>query len=1100
MATRDAELSIDELEQIESVCVEFEAFCQQDLRQASPADFLQRVEGQDAQGCLLVELILLKADYQLREGDWPDRAEYLNTLPSWADKIETAFSRIVGRVQNQETAPSLGPRYQVRELLGAGGMGRVYRAYDQKLNRDVAVKVLRERRGSLGARFENEIRLVASLVHPNVVSLFDFASHRGVDFAVMELIKGETLRSRLKRAQGKSIPPTLVVEWGLGVARALRAAHRLNVIHRDIKPENVMITGDGDVKVLDFGLALRELSPAEQRLTSESATVGTIPYMSPEQATGSEVSRASDVFSLGTTLIELLTGLNPFTGATTAETFRNIMERPLSGLCQPSSTPSGVWNLLERMVCKDAASRPSANEVVELLSGTRESSGGLLSESASPSGITVQSLESPTNLPRRIKELVGRDAQLEQIDARLQHTPLTTIVGAGGAGKTALAYRAARNALRAFSGGVWVCELASLQPGGDVTQSLVAALDNTEGAVAGIDEVVKRLQDQRTLVLMDNCEHVVEETARLASELLARLPLLSILATSRRPLGIEEERVLFLGGLDCERHDSDAAKLFVRCCEVRAGYHYSTDDDAAIAAIVGRLEGLPLLLELAAPKLKAMSLAELLNSLEDQLATLQNPRSAIDRQATVGQAIEWSFGLLQPEQQTRLISLSAFRASFTLEAAETLASTPNAQVWLSDLIDQSLVTRLRSSGPSRYRLLEPIRQFCDSRLDADTREALARRHASYVLEQMRAIGVKAHGPNEIEATRELNHSWADLRAATAWGRRHGSVEVAVESITHLGWMILLHSRVEAFRWLEQAESVMPDLFGNRTQAIATIGLGHWLTGDQEAAQRYADRSNEIRENAYAMLVAYSVSYVAKRFEDAVEQFRRARALAENDDEKHFQMFLSLPLDCLPLAIANPADPEVDDLLEAGRTRMLDLKWPSGLVWHTLLMAMVAGFRGEGPREKALLEQTIDRAEECGCLWLQSFAVILLEGNHGIGTHTEKLVQHLRQLEALVKGEMAAHYAVCLRSLVLAMIECDLDELAAKCVPVTNEAVGGGSNNEHHPQFPDAITELEKRLGSARFAALEAIGKTMTVGDVVACCRTATEQLTEVHGS
>jgi len=235
-----------------------------------------------------------------------------------------------------------------------------------------------------------------------------------------------------------------------------------------------MLTGDGDVRVVEFGWALREFSPTEERLASESATVGTSPYMSAEQATGSEVSRASDVFSLGTTLIELLTSLNPFAGATTAETLRNITERPLSGFCERSSAPSGVWNLLERMVGKDAASRPSANEVVELLSGTRESesSGGLLSESASPSGIAVQSLGSPTNLPLRVKELVGRDAQLEQLDELLRSTPLTTVVGAGGAGKTALAYRAARNALYTFPGGVWVCELASLQPGGDVTQSL----------------------------------------------------------------------------------------------------------------------------------------------------------------------------------------------------------------------------------------------------------------------------------------------------------------------------------------------------------------------------------------------------------------------------------------------------------------------------------------------------------------------------------------------------------------------------------------------------------------------------------------------------
>lgn len=1095
MDSLDSRLSIDALEEIESVCQEFEALCRDDQEAAQAGDFLDRVDGRVAKCQLLFELILLKADYQLRVGRWPDRADYLKTLPEWSEPIERAFARIAGTVHSDDATPNLGPRYRVCELLGTGGMGRVYRARDQKLDRDVAVKVLKAGGATLGKRFETEIRLVASLAHPNVVSLFDFSSYRGVDFAVMELVVGETLRTRLEQSGGMGVGGEQAIEWALGVAKALHAAHRLGVVHRDIKPENVMVSRDGQVKVLDFGLALHEFVPSDERLTADSGAVGTLPYMSPEQAANRQLTCASDIFSLGTVLIELLTGDNPFRGPSHADTLRNITEKRNTVLDDWSNSAGPVLQeMVGRMLSKDAASRPTADAVAERLAAIERGSIHPSDAWIPLSPAATRDTAIPTNIPLRSKELIGRTEQLADLAERLEEPSLTSVVGPGGCGKTTLALQVARESLRNFPGGAWVCELASLQPDGDVAQALIATLDKAEGNLGSLDEAVGRLGSSRTLIVLDNCEHVIDAAAELASELLDRLPALSILVTSRRPLDLAEEHVYFLDGLDLRGENSDAARLLIRCGKKRAGYEHNCRDDSAIAAVARRLEGLPLLLELAAPKLKSMSVTELLESLENQPATLQSQRSSADRQATVGQAIEWSYDLLDAEQQAQLLALSTFRASFTAEAAEAVAEAADGRRWLSRLVDQSVVVRIRADGESRYRLLEPIRQFCHGRIDQETLASHRERHAWYFCNRMGELGVQSYGDEETDATKRLNLEWADLRAAVLWGQESKVPEIAIDSITRLGWTVMLQYRAEAFRWLEQAEDHMPEALGERLDALAIIGMGHWLTGQQTLAQRYADRSNAIRPNSYAYTVAHAVSYNAGRFEEAAALFRRGRELALSQEDESNHLFMWVPLDALSLTRADPKDPEIDRALEASRAIIYQSRWPTGIAWHTMLAGHIAGFRGETAIERELLERAFELAMLSGALWLQAYAKMSLEAHDRGKPGHERLRECIDRFRVFVDSNLVAHYPVGLRSLVAAMIDVGLDELAARCTPLTTKLAGPGSDNEHHPGFPKLVAELEERLGKARFSSLRLQGDTLTVEDVVAMALTAADGL------
>src|SRR5439155_242632 len=209
-----------------------------------------------------------------------------------------------------EIGTILGGRYRLTELLGQGGMARIYRGHDNQLDRDVAVKILRPEYGrdpDFGARFRHEAQAAASLNHPNIVSVYDYGHDTAGPFIVMELVDGEDLASIVKRSG--ALPPRQAARIAAETARALHAAHQRVIVHRDVKPGNVMIDRDGRVKVADFGIAR---AIAEAQMTLPGTTLGSVHYFSPEQARGDQATPSSDVYSLGIVLYELLTGHRPW--------------------------------------------------------------------------------------------------------------------------------------------------------------------------------------------------------------------------------------------------------------------------------------------------------------------------------------------------------------------------------------------------------------------------------------------------------------------------------------------------------------------------------------------------------------------------------------------------------------------------------------------------------------------------------------------------------------------------------------------------------------------------------------------------------------------
>ncbi|MGE5048291.1 MAG: serine/threonine-protein kinase, partial [Deltaproteobacteria bacterium] len=266
-----------------------------------------------------------------------------------------------------ELAPGalLSGRYRIEREIGKGGMGRVLSARDQKLGRRVAVKVVTGAHDPARVlRFEQEARTAGALEHPNVLAVYDLGEQDGVPFLVTELLEGHTLRTVI---DGPRLPPAQVQTLALQLARGLAAAHARGIVHRDLKPENLFLTHDGRLKILDFGLARLAADGQEvQTLTLTGAVFGTPGYLSPEQARGERAGAASDVFSAGAVIYELLTGARAFPGATLVEAGHAALHAQPGPL--PSAVPAGLSAVVMRALEKDPARRfPSAVELAAAL-------------------------------------------------------------------------------------------------------------------------------------------------------------------------------------------------------------------------------------------------------------------------------------------------------------------------------------------------------------------------------------------------------------------------------------------------------------------------------------------------------------------------------------------------------------------------------------------------------------------------------------------------------------------------------------------------------------------------------------------------------------
>ncbi len=469
------------------------------------------------------------------------------------------------------------------------------------------------------------------------------------------------------------------------------------------------------------------------------------------------------------------------------------------------------------------------------------------------------------NLPVQVSSFVGREAELAELRRLLAVSRVVTLTGAGGAGKTRLAVQVAAGLADGAGDGVWFVDLA---PVGDPDLVAVTVADvlgvRQEPGRAVADTLVEAVGARSLLVVLDNCEHVLDACAKLADALLRGCPNLALLATSREPLGIDGERMYRVPslGTPAEGSDTDAirASEAVRLLEDRAGQHGVTLAwDQQTASVVGRvcrrLDGIPLAVELAAARLRMMPAAELDARLDQRFAILTGgSRAAPPRQQTLRATVDWSWELLTGPERQVLAALSVFAGGFGLAAAEAVAAGEGAPeeevaVHLGALVDKSLVQfGDTGTGVARYRLLETVRQYAAGRLDAHgpaAAGAARAAHRDYYLALAEAAAPQLIGPDQVEWLDRLDAELGNLRAAIAFSQTQPDLKpgLRLASSLCLYWRTRGHAAegADALRTLLDAPAAQEATPLRARALVAAAGLldktgGYTIAGDycQEA--------------------------------------------------------------------------------------------------------------------------------------------------------------------------------------------------------------------------------------------------------------------------
>jgi predicted ATPase/DNA-binding CsgD family transcriptional regulator len=476
------------------------------------------------------------------------------------------------------------------------------------------------------------------------------------------------------------------------------------------------------------------------------------------------------------------------------------------------------------------------------------------------------------NLPAPRSSFVGREQEIWEVGRELKTNRLLTLTGAGGSGKTRLALEVARDLLQTYADGVWLVELAPLSEEELVPKAVAEAVKVPERPGEPLaDTLTEVLGGRELLLVVDNCEHLLEATARLVDVLLDSCPRLRVLATSREGLEVEGEvrwPVSPLSPPDPERstsveelEGSESARLFLARARNRdPSFAFAPGSARAVAKVCSKLEGIPLAIELAAARVGTLSLEQILERLEDSLELLTHGgRTASPRQRTIRGTLDWSHELLLEAERILFRRLSVFAGGWTLEASEVVVSDESmgedeVVELLSGLVEKSLVIAEPSGegGSIRYRLLDPVRQYALEKLDeSGESEDVKRAHAEHVLALAEEAEPQLIGPREAEYFGHLEEEIDNVRAALSWASEHGEAELGLRLAGSLMsfWSSKGHYG-EGRGWLEAALSREGAASAvARAKALGAVGLLASQQGEHARAKEAAEEGLRLSKEA-----------------------------------------------------------------------------------------------------------------------------------------------------------------------------------------------------------------------------------------------------------
>ncbi|MFJ2008354.1 ATP-binding protein [Streptomyces chartreusis] len=669
---------------------------------------------------------------------------------------------------------------------------------------------------------------------------------------------------------------------------------------------------------------------------------------------------------------------------------------------------------------------------------------------------------------------IGRRREVSRARRLLSRNRLVTLTGSGGVGKTRLALRVAERVRRSFPDGVWVVDLAQLSDGDLLAQTVEGVLDVRDvSARPALDVLRDYLSQMRLLLVLDNCEHLLQECAELASHLLRAAPGLRVLATSRQSLGVKGEVLMEVSGLPVPDPDStllpqalaraEAVRLFTdRAAAVRAGFKLGADGTRTVTRICHHLEGMPLAIELAAAQMRALTVEELWDGLEDRFALLAGgPDASPPRHRTLRATIDWSHDLCSAQERLLWSRLSVFSGSFDLEAAEQVCATDgihSAEVveLVAGLVDKSILLSAGECGPARrYRMLETLRQYGQEQLTAGGGEdTLRKRHRDWYQHLAERSEEECIGSDQVGWLTRMHAEHSNLRAALEYSlSRPGQARAALAMAGDL-WTFFFAAGVftEARHWLDQVLALESQDSPQRAKALWVLG---WFAAEQgdtthalqvladarEAAERVADRTAE----AWAATCTAQAVFFHGDIERGIELHDHAMRLHQ--------------------ALGDPMGTAVSLI---------------GLTYATSLH----GDPGAAP----LAEQLLAFSDKIQNPWVRSYALWILGVEISRQGHMQRATALLReslQFQHVFGDRLATAY--CFESLAWSAGEADDHEQAAQLLGTAQlfwRSVGASVSRYGHllPRHNHCVTRARHALGETAYRAAFAQGEESSPDD------------------
>ena len=437
----------------------------------------------------------------------------------------------------------------------------------------------------------------------------------------------------------------------------------------------------------------------------------------------------------------------------------------------------------------------------------------------------------PHNLPVQLTSFIGREEEIDEVSRLLSTARLVTLAGTGGSGKTRLAQEIGVSLIEDYPDGVWFIGLATLSDPKMLRPHVADTFSVGEDALYGF------LQGKSILLILDNCEHLLVGAASLVQWLLS-CPGVTVIATSREVLNLAGERTFQVPPLPIPEDNADQGKLaesdsvhlfLERARDASPAFEMTASSAVSVSQIVRRLDGIPLAIELAASRVKLLQPAEIASRLDECFKLLKGgPVDALPHHQTLESCIDWSYDMLESEQQTLFRQLSVFRGGFTFPACGAVSGTDSEYEVLESLgqlVDKSLVRTVPTGEETRYHLLEPLRQYAAARINADEAAEAGGRHARYFQELAEEAAPELRGPSQLEWLARLEMEHDNLRVALAWGLEAGDADLARRTAAALTWFWIVRRHLaEALEWFDRVLAAEDGSLEARASALLHAGF------------------------------------------------------------------------------------------------------------------------------------------------------------------------------------------------------------------------------------------------------------------------------------